>query len=136
MSTFPPKIDLLAKLSVSEKTLMRKYGIRLRVEKVTLDGQNALCSAMQVQRRFLRADHTQEAIVEYCQYALAPLYIMGMSPLIRAYPRTRGEQFSAIDANDPFGLWAAMSTKDKIATPAPDTLSIPHVVNAVGNGTV
>jgi hypothetical protein len=134
MAAFPPVLDLLARLALSEKALLRKHGIRLRVEKVTLDGHNALCSAMQVQRRFLRADHTQEAIVEFCQLALAPIYMVGMSPLIRAYPRNKGELFQPIDTNDPFGLRAAMHTKDLATVEAPESRISPGVVKGVAYG--
>ena len=100
--------DLLGRLVETENMLMRKHGVRLRVDKVTVDGHNALCSATQVQRRFLRADHTQEAVVEYCQVALSPLYRVGLSPLIRAYPRTQGDLFGQIKADDPFRLRSAL----------------------------
>lgn len=103
-----PIFDLLASLAKAEYTLMRKQGVRLRVEKVTLDGQNALCSATQVQRRLWRADLTQEAIVELCQAALSPLYRIGLSPLIRAHSRTSVVHFEPIDMSDPFLLSSAM----------------------------
>lgn len=134
MATFPPVLDLLARLALSEKVLLRKHGIRLRVEKVTLDGHNAMCSAMQVRPRCLRADHTQEAIVEFCQLALAPVYMVGMSPLIRAYPRNKGELFQPIDTNDPFGLRAAMHTKDMATVQEPELRIGPRVVNGVAYG--
>lgn len=131
MTTLPSVLDLLAKLAVTEKTLLRKHGIRLRVDKVSADGNSALCSAAQVQRRFLRADHTQEAIVEYCQLALAPVYQMGLSPLIRAYPRIKGALFDPVDTSDPFGLRNALYTKGLsrghtpiILTPAPIAIEV------------
>lgn len=108
MAPLRPVFDLLARLGGSEKILLHKHGVRLRVDKVTLDGRNVLCSATQVQRRFLRPDHTQEAVVEFCQSALSPLYRVGLSPLIRAYPHVKGEAFGRIDANDPFGLRSAL----------------------------
>lgn len=117
--------DLLGKLGETEKTLMRKHGVRLRVDKVTVDGQNALCCATQVQRRFLRADYTQEAIVEYCQLALSPLYRMGLSPLIRAYPRTQGEAFEQIKADDPFRLRSALVIAGSEGLVLPETPT-PH----------
>lgn len=108
MTQIRPVFDLLARLHESESTLMRKYGVRLRVDKVTFDARNALCSATQVQRRFLRSDHTQEAIVEYCQFALMPLYRVGISPLISACPQISDDRFEKIEPTDPFQLRSAL----------------------------
>jgi hypothetical protein len=134
MNTLPAVLELVAKLAVTEKTLLRKHGIRLRVDKISADGINALCSAAQVQRRFLRSDHTQEAIVEHCQLALSPVYQVGLSPLIRAYPHIKGALFEPIDAKDPFGLRSALHTKSLSAPHTAVTSSPPNIIRVVANG--
>ncbi len=102
----PP--DLLVHLSAAERELLRRYRVRLRVDKVTDDGRSALCSGAQVQRRFLRADHASEQMIAMCHEALSALHHIGISPLIGWLPRHVPSRFPEIDPQDPFSLRKAL----------------------------
>jgi hypothetical protein len=103
-----PIYDLISKLGGAEKILLHKHGIRLRVEKVILDHRLTICYAAQVRRRFLRTDHTKESIVEYCVFALSPLYHVGLSPMIGVSSRIHENHFGPMDLNDPFMIRSAL----------------------------
>jgi hypothetical protein len=111
--------EVLAELGKMERELLRRYHIRLRVDKVTSDGRSALCSAAQVRRRFLRTDHTSYEVVDTCHEALIPLQRIGISPLIGWLPRERSNEFMKIDPKDPFRIRWALSVMGAPQVPLP-----------------
>jgi hypothetical protein len=124
--------EVLGELGKVERQLYRRYRIRLRVDKVSHDGRSALCSAAQVRRRFLRADHTSYEVVETCHEALEPLRIIGVMPLIEWLPRQKSNTFMKIDPKDPFRvLWAlARTVNGQVGVPAePAIMSFSPVEN-------
>jgi len=109
MTREEPAMDLLTRLHALELTLLRQQGVRLRVDKVTPDGLNALCTAAQVERSFLRSVLPAEGLVAVCHEALASLYRVGLRPLVSAQPDP-ATAFKPLDADDPFQLRMALRT--------------------------
>lgn len=100
--------DLLALLCQYERMLLRRYGVRLRVDKITRDGKNALCSIAQVRRTWFRSARSTGELIELAQNALMPLHQVGLSPLVSTLPRQPSATFPALDKNDPFGIHRAL----------------------------
>jgi len=115
-------LDLLDQLRTAEHDLLRQHYVRLRVNKVTADGRNAMCVACQVQSRFLRQDLKAEEIVAACQAALSTLHRVGLNPLIGTVPRQTFAGLEEPDPNDPFLLRSALSAAgfgEMLLTPGP-----------------
>lgn len=102
--------ELFAELHKAELNLLRHYRIRLRVDKLTTDGRSALCSATQIERRFLRADLAPHEGVAACHKAISALHRFDLSPLIGWSSRMATHGFAKIDPDDPFLLRMALRT--------------------------
>lgn len=100
----PFNSDLLTRLRKHERMLLRRYGMRLRVDKVTSDGKSALCSIAQVRRRWFRSARSTQELIEVAHAALMPLHRVGLSPLISCLPRQPKAAFPVVDKNHPFGI--------------------------------
>jgi hypothetical protein len=88
--------------------LASRYGVRLRVDKITRDGKNALCSIAQVRRLWFRSARSTRELIELAQTALLPLYQVGLSPLVSTLSRQPRAAFPTLDKNDPFGIHRAL----------------------------
>jgi len=108
---------LLSHLVKHERMLSRRYGVRLRVDKITGDGKNALCSIAQLRRRWFRSALSAEEMIELAHAALLPLHRIGLSPLVSALPPRARATFPAPNKNDPFGIRSAMRQADFDAVP-------------------
>ncbi len=115
-------LDLLNQLRDAEHSLLRQHHVRLRVDKVTSDGRNALCVASQVRSRFLRQDLAAEEIIAACHGALSTLHRVGLNPLIGTVPRTTFAGLQKPDPNDPFLLRSALHAAgfETMLRPDPD----------------
>ena len=112
--------------------LLRKYGVRLRVDKITSDGKSALCSIAHVCRPWFRALRTGEELVALAHAALAPLYRVGLTPLVSSLPRQPKASFSTLDKNDPFGLGCALGGVRTRSEQTSEMVDAPFVAKQVG----
>ena len=103
-----PLADLLTNLREAEKHLLRRHCIRLRIDKVTSDGRNALCSAAQVKRMFFWSAHHKERVVTLAHQAILPLHTLGLFPLISAFPLDQVHVFGPVKEDDPFEIRRAL----------------------------
>lgn len=110
MTPFDQYLDLMTQLHTAERHLLGRHSIRLRVDRVTADGRNAICSAAQVQYRLFRADHRSDEIASICHEALNSLYRVGLTPLIGTLQRSNNKAFGRMDPRDPFQLRKALLT--------------------------
>lgn len=97
--------------------------MRLRVDKITGDGKNALCSIAQVRRSWFRSTRSTGELIELAQGALMPLYQVGLSPLVSALPPKPRAAFPALEKNDPFGIHRAL--RHVGSNEAPSSVSSP-----------
>jgi hypothetical protein len=110
MTPFDQYLDLMTQLHGAERHLLSRHSIRLRVDRVTVDGRNAICSAAQVQYRFFRPDHRSDEIASICHESLSSLYRVGLNPLIGTLQRSTNKAFGRMDPKDPFQLRRALLT--------------------------
>lgn len=100
--------ELTDHLSVQERSLLRRHGVRLRVDKVTDDGRYALCSACQIERSFFRPLLSDIALVSIAHRAFMKLNLFGLQTLISVVPKGPLTMFPAVDPKDPFQLCDAL----------------------------
>lgn len=100
--------DLLYHLRKRERLLLRRYGVRLRVDKITADGKSALCSIAQVRRPWFRPVHSADVLIELAHATLMPLHHVGLSPLVSVLPCGPKTQLPNMDKNDPFNVHRAL----------------------------
>jgi hypothetical protein len=108
MDRRPFSSELIAHLRKHERTLLRKYGVRLRVDKITADGKSALCSIAQVRRPWFRSMRSAQELIDLAHRALMPLHQVGLSPLISGLPEQPKAAFPAVEKSDPFGIHRAL----------------------------
>ncbi len=110
--------ELTDHLSVQERSLLRRHGVRLRVDKVTDDGRYALCSACQIERSFFRPLLSDIALVSIAHQAFMKLNLFGLQTLISVVPKGPLTVFPAVDPQDPFQLRYALHTvQQRSSTP-------------------
>ena len=100
--------ELLYHLRKRERMLLGRYGVRLRVDKITADGKSALCSIAQVRRPWFRSARSADELIELAHDALMPLHHVGLSPLVSVLPGRPKAEFPAMDKNDPFNVHHAL----------------------------
>jgi hypothetical protein len=88
--------------------LLRRHGVRLRVDKITADGRNAICSACQVRRPIFRSMLSSDELIAIAHTALIPLHLIGLRPLVSALSPEPKQVFAPIGKNDPFLLCHAL----------------------------
>ncbi|MBK8500130.1 MAG: hypothetical protein IPL52_15230 [Flavobacteriales bacterium] len=99
---------LLDHLGQEERSLLRRHGVRLRVDGITRDRRYALCSACQVRRPFFKTKLTDIALVAVAHRSFAKLNLFGMQTLISVVPKGPLTAFPAMDPHDPFQLHYAL----------------------------
>ncbi len=102
--------ELIERLAGQERSLLRRYGVRLRVDKVTDDGRYALCSACQVEQSFFRPLLPDITLVTLAERAFMTLNTFGLKTLISVVPKGPLTAFPALDPLDPFHLRNALDT--------------------------
>lgn len=108
MAPTAPFAELLAHLRKAERHLLHRHSIRLRVDKVTSDGRNALCSATEVRAWFNWSNRRKDQVVSLAHRAVQPLQALGLSPLISVIPVEQVGQFGPLENDDPFKLVHAL----------------------------
>ncbi len=125
MISRPLTADLIAHLCAQERRLLRRHGVRLRLEKITTDGQNAFCSVGQVRRPFFRSMLSVDELIALAHTALVSLHWVGLRPLISALPPGSKKTFAPTDKNDPFGFCHAIRDAGTEEVLLPGTQSVP-----------
>lgn len=120
-AAIPMTQGLIDHLGQEERSLLRRYGVRLRVDGITLDGRYALCSACQVKRPFLRLRLSNIALVALAHRAFARLNLFGIQTLISVVPKGPLTVFPALDSRDPFRLNDALKASAREDDAAKDT---------------
>lgn len=110
MSTTHMTTELIDHLTAQERQLLRKHGVRLRVDKITSDGRYALCSSCQTKRPLFRPLLSNVALVALAHRAFVRLNIFDMQTLISVVPKGPLTPFLAVDPRDPFQLIKALSS--------------------------
>lgn len=125
MRDMPDAADLLAQLCRKERSLLRRHGVRLRVDKITADGRSAICSAGQVRRGFLRSALSTEKLVSLAHAALVPLNQVGLQPFVSVLVDEPRSTFTSRKEEDPFGLRNALreAGMEEMLLPAPSSSS-------------
>ena len=101
---------LIDHLTEQERWLLRKHGVRLRVDKITSDGRYALCSSCQTKRSLFRPLLSDIALVALAHRAFMRLNIFELQTLISVVPKGPLTPFLAMDPKDPFQLVHALSS--------------------------
>lgn len=96
--------DVLKELAKNERTLWRKFGIRLRVESVSADGSKLICTASRVRWSIIHANMPSYEVVEHASSALACLRRSGVTALVGVIPKRQHPKFKRIDPRTPFGV--------------------------------
>jgi hypothetical protein len=122
MNGLMPPSAMIVLLTKAERLLLLHHGLRLQVDRITANGRYALCTAQQVERKFLRSPLHPDLIVHRCHEALSPLYAIGSEPLIKTLPIADGKHHPAMDANDPFRLLSAWRSAGLASLLAPGFL--------------
>lgn len=99
---------LIDHLGQKERLLLRRHGVRLRVDGITRDGRYALCTACQVRRPLLRLRLSNIELVAIAHSAFARLNRFGVQTLIAVVPKGPLTVFPDLDPNDPFKLHVAL----------------------------
>ena len=110
--------QLIEQLGVEERSLWRRYGVRLRVDTLTGDGKNLLCCTRQLKRRFFTASLVDHELVTLAHKALMKLNLLGLRPMIAIVPKEATDVFTKIEATDPFRLLQAMDLAGSHTTSA------------------
>lgn len=135
MTTMRNPISMIDLLSAAELQLLRRHGLRLRVDRVSPNGRYALCTAKQVERRFMRSALKAEDIVDRCHEALNALHAIGLDPLIEILSISDGKDYPKLDPNDPFQLHFALNGSGLGAMLAPGFIIPPRShTNGMGVG--
>lgn len=119
MSSPVTTTSMIALLSKAEIHLLRRHGIRLRVDRISPNGRYALCTAKQVRRKFMRSALRADEVVDRCHEALIALHSIGMDPLIEILSIADGKDYPKIDPKDPFQLLLAMTGSGLVEMLAP-----------------
>lgn len=106
--------ELIEQLGMEERMLLRRHGVRLRVDGITRDRRYALCSAYQAKRPFLRPLLSNIELVAMAHRAFAKLNLFGMQTLISVVPKGPLTVFPAVDPKDPFQLHVALDGAAKL----------------------
>lgn len=101
--------DLIEHLASQERVLLRKHRVRLRVDKITVNGSCALCSVYQTRHSFFRPLLSDPALASLAHRFLMKLNNLGLQTLVSAVPKGPLTTFKALDRNDPFNLCTAQS---------------------------
>ncbi len=125
-------LDLVDNLRKHERVLLRKYGGRLRVDKITRDGKSAICSIAPVRRPWFRALRSGQELVALAHTALVPLYQIGLTPMVTALPKQPKSSFPKVDKNDPFGLRSALNDRYTEAIHPSSIVDVPLAVKRIG----
>jgi hypothetical protein len=99
---------LIDQLGREERLLLRRHGVRLRVEGITRDRRYAICSVCQVRRPFLKPKLTSIELVAVAHRAFSKLNLFGMQTLISVVPKGPLNVFRTLDPRDPFQLHDAL----------------------------
>jgi hypothetical protein len=126
MNDLVPPGAMIVLLTKAERQLLLRHGLRLSVDRITADGRYALCTAMQVERKFLRTALKPHEIVDRCHQALISLHTIGSEPLIQVLPITAALDHPTIEEEDPFQLCTALRASNLEARIAPDLLMPPR----------
>ena len=102
-------IELITRLYKEERTLLRRKGVRVRVDKISSDGRYALCTVLQVRRPLFRSAPGSQELVSLAHMALNRLHQLGLKPFVSVALRGSVTVFAPLDANDPFRLRRALS---------------------------
>ncbi|HMC96302.1 MAG TPA: hypothetical protein VKG92_01490 [Flavobacteriales bacterium] len=105
--------QLTAHLRDQETWLFRKYRIRFRVDRVTRDGQNALCSCFQSRRPIFQRPLPDHDLIDLTHGAVKALYLSGLRPMISIVPPELRSLFPPMDGSDPFHLNAALGAGEE-----------------------
>ncbi len=119
--------DLFASLREEERKLLRRHGLRLRVDKVTNDGLNALCSCYRARKPFLRARPQDNEIADLAHVALKDLNRFGIRPMISVVAKEKAGVV-AMDHTDPFGTRTAIGVAglEHVLLPVRSTVQPPQ----------
>jgi hypothetical protein len=104
--------DTFKRLSIAERTLHQRHGIRLRVDLVSADGRYALCTACQVKTPLFGRPLPEHNLAELAHFALKRLLMAGINPLITMLPPGSANGFAAMEKKDPFQLIQALHALD------------------------
>ncbi|MBP6312130.1 MAG: hypothetical protein KA408_07675 [Flavobacteriales bacterium] len=99
----------LQEFAKRERDLWWRYGIRIKIEKITMDGSKVLCTASRTRKSILYAYMPIHEVMELSYQALSGLNRVGCSPYISAVHKKRASEFKPLDTQDPFGLCSAIS---------------------------
>ena len=126
---------LIEHLGQEERSLLRRHGVRLRVDGITRDGRYALCSTCQVKRSFLRPILSNIALVAIAHRAFAKLNLFGMQTLISVVPKGPLTVFPEVDPQDPFRLHDALdaAAREDVGPKEPEESSATTASTATGN---
>jgi len=94
-------------LHTQQRTLARRNGMRLRVDKVTADGKNALCTCYYESGSFWRTAPVHYEVVDLAHDALKDLLRFGMRPMVSVVCGVP-KSLANMDAADPFELLKAI----------------------------
>ena len=96
--------DVLKELAKNERTLWRRFGIRLRVDSVSADGSKLVCTASRVRWSIIHANMPSYEVVEHASAALACLRRAGVTALVGVVPKRQQPKFKRMDPRTPFGF--------------------------------
>jgi len=96
--------DVLKELAKNERTLWRRFGIRLRVDSVSADGSKLVCTASRVRWSIIHANMPSYEVVEHASAALACLRSAGVTALVGVVPKRQQPKFKRMDPRTPFGV--------------------------------
>ena len=101
-------VDFVRHLHQQELWLQRRYGIRLRFDKLAANGHYMLCTCSKTTRWFLRAVPPDHEIIEQAYTAVKDIHLIGLQPMISVMHDGPGHSFPLIEGNDPFQLRSAL----------------------------
>ncbi len=100
--------ELIARMDAVERMLLRKHGLSLRVDKISSDKRNAICSISQKAPGLFRSTLPNEVLVEKAHSALVPLHAIGLRPLVSVSQGVPLRVSALEGQHDPFGLRLAL----------------------------
>jgi len=96
--------EMLKELAQNERSLWRKYGIRVKVDTVSADRTKLVCSASRTRWSILRANMPAHQVVERAAAALACLRKEGVMVLVGTVNKEQKPRFQRMDVRTPFGI--------------------------------
>jgi len=99
--------ELFAGLHMQERRLLRRNGLRIRVDKVTADGQNAMCTCYCGSGPFWHTELPHYEAVNIAHTALKELVRFGVRPMVSVVSGVP-KDLATMDVGDPFGLRSAL----------------------------